>query len=444
MTITFLPSALAFSKKVVQWMEDFYGGQIPMTSGKKSENDTLLKILLGLCYFVIGNYKKVLIGFSIIIVGTVIGISNLKYETNFINYLPDSNSIKQDIKSLQNKFGGSVPFVAVAKAKSSEYDFTHPDSLKLLEKIQGDLIREVDKFETSFSIMDYMKEVHRAFNENKVEFYKIPDDNMVILDYYLLSDRRIMGRLVSPDKMEATITFQAKWGSNEEAKSEAIHISEYLEKNLGENHTINFTGLTTLYVKMEHRLKQSLIRSFSVAFVIILFMMLFVCRSFSLTLLCMIPNLLPILVTIGIMGWLKLPLDVSTIMIASITLGIAVDDTIHFVVGLRRYFVSHDKINASLLHVFREVGKPVTVTSIVLFSGFIILLFGSILPTKTFGALSSFAIIFALICDLLLLPALIIIFKPKIIPIDDAQKSEVSYKRPSGKRFGLKAMQMKK
>ena len=114
------------------------------------------------------------------------------------------------------------------------------------------------------------------------------------------------------------------------------------------------------------------------------------------------------------MGWLNVPFDVVTIMIASVTIGVAVDDTIHFLVWFRRNMSSGMDYKSSLIKTYKDVGKPIIITSLVLFAGFFILLLGSMTPTQTFGVLTAFTMIYALIGDLIVLPAMIMLFKPKI------------------------------
>jgi len=132
----------------------------------------------------------------------------------------------------------------------------------------------------------------------------------------------------------------------------------------------------------------------------------------------MVPNLFPIAVTLGIMGWFGIPLDVSTTMIASVTIGIAVDDTIHFISWLRRNSGSGNDPSAAIVQTFADVGKPIVITTFLLFSGFMVLMFGSIIPIRMFGMLTAFSMVFALIGDFFVLPPLVLILKPKLPPLD--------------------------
>ena len=189
-----------------------------------------------------------------------------------------------------------------------------------------------------------------------------------------------------------------------------------MRKTLGDNFTYKFTGLSPLYLTMGENLQDSQIRSFLVAFCIILVMMYFVCRNIPLTIISMIPNIFPIMMTMGVMGWFDIPLDVATIMIASVVIGIAVDDTIHYITWYRRNIADGKGNGEALQKAFQDVGKPIIITSLVLSCGFLVLIMGTVRPTQTFGALTAFSMVAALLGDLLILPAIIRYFNPLKAP----------------------------
>jgi uncharacterized protein len=156
------------------------------------------------------------------------------------------------------------------------------------------------------------------------------------------------------------------------------------------------------------------ISSFILSFILIFGMMFFVCRNVLLTIISMIPNIFPIFITLGVMGVLDIPFDVATVMIGSVTLGIVVDDTTHYMIWFRRNMVKGMSHRDAIVQTFRDVGKPTFITSLVLCLGFGVLVLGSIRPTQYFGILSAFAMLIAPFGDYLMLPALILIFKPKV------------------------------
>ena len=126
----------------------------------------------------------------------------------------------------------------------------------------------------------------------------------------------------------------------------------------------------------------------------------------------MIPNIFPIIATLGMMGWLDIPLNETTIMIAAVTLGIAVDDTVHFLTWYMRYSSPGVSIKEALLKTHKVVGKPIIITTLLLSLSFAVLLMGSFKPVQLYGILTSFSLMVALIADLFFLPVLILLFKP--------------------------------
>ncbi|MDY6935440.1 MAG: MMPL family transporter [Spirochaetota bacterium] len=419
MTFTFLPSTLIlFKRRFEKNNSNETNHRMMSTSSKQlmdppSRESLFTNILLKFGGFTITNYKAIIVFFVLILIIAVIGITRLRFETNIDTYLPDGNKIKSDIKFIEENLGGNIPHVILVKAKSEEFDFTHPHSLKLIEEIQNDLMRDIKHFSISFSIADYFKEIHRAFNNNKEEYYRIPEKQIDIIDYYELADIEVLDRIISPDYREARISFQSKGSSNIIAKRNYKFVNNYMKRKTGENYSYNFTGLSPLSLNIADNLQTSQIKSFLYAFVFIFFMMFFVCRNAKLTIISMIPNLFPIILTLGIMGWLNIPLDVTTIMIASVTIGIAVDDTIHYLIWFIRNGSSGMDNRSSILKTYKDVGKPIVITTLVLILGFFVLVLGSIKPTQAFGTLTALSMCFALIGDLFFLPALIIIFKPR-------------------------------
>jgi hypothetical protein len=214
--------------------------------------------------------------------------------------------------------------------------------------------------------------------------------------------------------MEARISIASKFGSSKSSERFTRFLDDQIKPMLGDRYTLNFTGISALYITMDKNLKHSQILSFASALLVITVMMFFVCQNVKLTLISIIPNLFPILITFGVMGWFNLPLDTATIMIASVTIGLAVDDTIHFITWFRRNRLAGMETREAILETFRETAKPIVMTSVVLCLSYLVLITGSVKPVISFGALASLAMFFALLGDLFFLPALLLIFKPDI------------------------------
>jgi len=344
------------------------------------------------------------------------GMARLQFETNTFNYLPDDNPIKKDFTVIENHFGGTIPFVVWIRAKGDK-SFEDPGAVRRLERIQKRLVSENPVLTHAFSVVDYLKEFNQAIHANAPAYYKVPDSRLDIADAYELGDPAVLDRTLSLDHKAAVITGLSTWQSNEAGEELHEWARSYLPKALGDEFSFHITGLSSLYLSMDRNLKEGQQRSFITAFTIIFFVMLFVCRNFWLAVFAMVPNLFPIVLTLGLMGWVGIPLDVATIMIASVTIGIAVDDSIHFVTWIRRNAGIKADPGEALVATFTDVGKPIVITTLLLFAGFFVMILGSILPTQMFGVLTAFSMVFALIGDMFVLPPLILIFRPRLPPL---------------------------
>src|SRR6056297_1923342 len=350
-----------------------------------------------------------------VLILAVFGMARLRFETNTFNYLPDSNRIKSDFKVIEKHFGGTIPFIVWIKAKEKRA-FENPQTVKLINTIQHKLLSENPDLTHAFSIVNYLKEFNQAIHANDPAYYKIPDSRLDIADAYELGDPAILDRTISLDHRQIAVTFLTIWKSNEAGYRLHSQARQYLSEKLGNGFTFHITGLSSLYLRMDKNLQEGQQWSFGIAFTIIFFVMLFVCRNFWLAVFSMIPNLFPIIMTLGVMGWFGIPLDVATTMIASVTIGIAVDDTIHFIAWIRRNSGLKKDAGEAVVQTFADVGKPIVTTTLLLFCGFFVLVLGSILPTKMFGMLTAFAMIFALIGDMFVLVPLILILRPDLPP----------------------------
>ena len=179
-----------------------------------------------------------------------------------------------------------------------------------------------------------------------------------------------------------------------------------------EESRIRFTGMAVLYNNMLNSLYQSQIVTLGVVFFAILTMFVILFRNISLAILAIIPNILSAGTILGMMGWLKIPLDMMTITIAAITIGIAVDAAIHYVHRFKREFIDKPNYKEVILLCHKSIGRAIYYTSITVTVGFSILTLSNFIPTIYFGFLTGVAMAVALLSNLTLLPLLIEVFKP--------------------------------
>jgi len=409
---TLPPLIILNEKRVSGSLEKIKARQAPA-----ARTDILTRALKFLGRFVTRRRWILLVFFVGVMILAVFGMTRLKFETNTFNYLPDNNRIKSDFTVIEDHFGGTIPFIVWIKADGAETDFEDPETVKRVAAIQQKLLSEHKDLTHAFSIVNYLKEFNQAINANKPAYFKIPDSRLDIVDAYELGDPAVLDRTISLEHKQICITFLSIWKSNEAGYRLHLKARQYLEKVLGDAFSFHITGLSSLYLRMDKNLQEGQQKSFAMAFIIIFFVMLFVCRNFWLAVFSMVPNLFPIIMILGLMGWIGIPLDVATTMIASVTIGIAVDDTIHFVSWMRRNSGLKKDPAEAVVQTFADVGKPIMITTLLLFCGFFVLVLGSILPTRMFGMLTAFAMVFALIGDMFVLPPLVLIFKPGLPPL---------------------------
>ncbi|MBU0994347.1 MAG: MMPL family transporter [Proteobacteria bacterium] len=402
LTITFFPAALLLLYKKNETGDLLHKDQ-------QSSKDKFLSILGG---FAVKRATFIKIASVILVILSIFGTLRVTFKANTMNVFKEDNPMVIDLKFIEENLGGTMNSEVVVTANSEKNDFESPEGLAKIEEIQKyfDTLEERKFVSSSFSINNYLKEVNKAFNKDDNQFYTLPETKETIIDYYELGDPEITDRFISLDKKKARITYQIYNNALEQREAYLNDLNYNLTKILGQDYTYIITGTSSLWMSLDENLKESFMSSFLFACITIFLMMVYISKGIKLAVISMVPNILPILLTIGLMGWLKIPFDTLTVMIVCVTLGINVDDTVHFIVWFRRNIASGKSVESSILMTYKNVGMSIISTSIILALGFVVLSLGSYKPYETFGLLTAFNIMMALLADLLLLPSLILQF----------------------------------
>ncbi len=266
------------------------------------------------------------------------------------------------------------------------------------------------------SLVNVVKTTNQVLNENRAEMYKIPQDRKALEEVLFLfnngnpDDRR---NLVSDDYRKASIHLSVR-NTHFTKYRDLINLVES-EKNqifkplaeLYPKMDIRVTGPVVMEVHQELYVTESLYRSFFITLAVISAILLFLFGSIRVGFLCaLIPNLLPITIILGLMGILGFPLDTFTLVVVPVVIGIAVDDTIHFLTHYKLELQKYGNVKEALKHTLNEIGQSVIFTSLILSSGLFFMTWASSIPISRFGMLAGIAILAAMIADLLLLPVL--------------------------------------
>ncbi len=362
------------------------------------------------------------------IVLTSTGIAKLQFSHNLLNWLPGDIPVKTATETVDQRLRGSVALEVILDT-GKENGLYDRDLLLALDKLTIDLenFNHNDLFVGKVSsVAMILKEIHRALNENKTEMYKIPDNGALIPQEFLLfenSGSDDLQDVIDSRFQKARITIKVPWRDSltyvpfiQEIEQRFNTAFEGLDQD-GKQVKVTTTGIMSLFARILHATIYSAAQSYGIALVVITLMMIILLGNFRMGIIAMIPNLGPILIVMGIMGWIGISLDMFTMLIASVAIGLAVDDTVHFMYNFKRYYTESHDIRDAVGKTLHTAGRAMLTTSIVLSIGFFIFMFASMVNVFNFGMLTGMAIILALIGDFFLAPALMALVADKMLKI---------------------------
>ncbi len=382
--------------------------------------------------------RRVTIYFSsvIILIVSIIGIYTIKVSGSLLEDMPKSSGFYKDIIFFENEFDGIMPLEILIDTKRKQ-GVLKLSTLKRMEKLE-ELLEETPELSKPISIVNLAKYSKQAFYNGNPKYYQLPtsQERNFILPYLksFESNAGVMKSYVDSTGQYARITtFMKDVGTDEMDRIEAT-LAPKLEKLFPkEKYDVSFTGKALIFQKGTKYLIWNLTLSLGLAVLLIALFMAWMFRSWKMIAISLIPNLLPLLMTAGLMGYLGVPIKPSTILVFSIAFGISVDDTIHFLAKYRQELKSnHWRIRKSVFAALKETGVSMFYTSTVLFFGFSVFMISSFGGTKALGGLVSTTLLFAMLANLLLLPSLLLSLERsiankktlkeptlKIIPNDD-------------------------
>ena len=359
---------------------------------------------------------------AVILVTAIAGVTQLKFSHQPFKWLPQSepSRLAMDIIDDRLKGASAIEVIIDTKKENGLYD---PEILKGLERLN----HEIGSMQTNFisvgktlSLADIVKESNRALHANDEAHYTIPNSRELIAQELFLfenSGSDDMEDFVDSQFSKARFTIKMPWIDSVHLRDVDTLIAGKFRAVLGDDVDITVTGMNALLGRTMEATIFSMGESYIIAAGVISIMMVVFLGSLRIGLISMIPNLAPIIITLGVMGWLGVPLGLFTMLIGSIAIGLAVDDTIHFMHNYRRYHHETGNVEIAVRKTLLGTGRAMLVTSIVLSLGFIIYLMSTLTNLINFGWLVAMAIMLALLADLFLAPALMaILHKAHLIP----------------------------
>ena len=354
----------------------------------------------------------------VIIILGIIGLYQIRVSGSLIEDMPKTKAFFKDIKFFENEFGGIMPLEILVDTKK-EKGVMKLSTLKRMDKI-NEVIESFPELSKPVSIVNLVKYSKQAYYKGKPKYYQLPtsQEQNYIFEYTKNSDgnSNMLNNFVDSTGQFARITTFMKDIGTDKMNVIQERLSQIVKKEFpSERYNVSFTGKALVFLKGTNYLIGNLVFSLSLAILLISLFMAWMFRSFRMILISIIPNMLPLLITAGLMGFFGIPIKPSTILVFSIAFGISVDDTIHFLAKYRQELIASNwKIRKSVYAALRETGVSMFYTSIVLFFGFLVFTVSSFGGTIALGGLVSITLLLAMVSNLLLLPSLLLTFEDKI------------------------------
>ena len=401
----------------------------------KLSSDLRLGVTTGLARLTSRLNNQVLSIYAVITLLSIVGLAQLKVENSFIDYFREKTEIFQGMTLFDEKLGGTLSFDVIVDLPDE------PEDVDGFDDGFGDSFDDGfgdggddDAYYFTAPKMDLVEEIHRYLDDDPQTGKVLSFGAVVQLARQLNGNEPIDGVLWAvlysriPETLKDTVLKpfisieenQLRFNvrvieSDPDLKRNELlqRVERGIEEKFGfSDDQVNVTGVLVLYNNVLQSLYESQILTLGVVMFVIMLMFLLLFRSLAIAMICIIPNAIAAAFVLGIMGWLGIPLDIMTITIAAISVGIGVDNTIHYMHRFRREYPRFGNYRQTMFYCHNSIGRAMYFTSMTIVAGFSILALSNFIPTIVFGLLTSLAMLVALIGSLTLLPQLLIVFKP--------------------------------
>jgi predicted RND superfamily exporter protein len=347
-----------------------------------------------------------------------LGIKRLTVRHDALDWFPAGNPLVAAYHVIDDKVGGSSDISLIVRTG-------HKDGLKSrklltgLEQLERDVRGYADPVTgepivgSSVSVLDPVRESWRAMHENASDKYAIPDSEAGVIDMLTVFESSApedLHQLASADLSTGLMQFRVRTIDSMRYIPLANRIEEGVKRFLGGQATVSITGAFFTSVTIINTLITDLVGSFGSSLLGIGVLLVLACRSLKVGIIAMIPNVIPILLVLGIMGWAGIPVNLANLLVAPIGMGIAVDDTVHYLHHFRARYDQDGNVDAAIDYALSRCGRALLSANLVLTLGFCVFVAGSMQNVQHFGLLTTLLIVLAVLCDLVLTPTCLRLF----------------------------------
>jgi predicted RND superfamily exporter protein len=387
---------------------------LPYRTRQAAEAEWSQRTMDRLADFVIGHYRKLFVGVGVVVLGLISFIPSIDFNDQWVEYFDERIEFRTDSDEAQEFFGlypieYSVPSIGAG-------GISEPEFLTNLEQF-AEYLRAHPSVTHVYSLSDIMKRLNRNMHGDDDAYYRIPADRELSAQYLLLYELSLpygldLNDRINVDKSATRVTATVSRTTTTETKQFFADVEHWMNENWPDYMHTDPTSAAVMFTYISERNMQNMIAGTVLAIAAIAFIMMFALRSVRLGVLSLVPNALPILTTFGAWAILVGEVGFSVATVASISLGIIVDDTVHL---LSKYVRARDErrlsVEDSIRYAFHNVGTAIVVNTIILTAGFLVMTTSAFKMNVDLGLMTILAIVFALILDFLFLPALLLLGK---------------------------------
>ncbi|MFN4084007.1 MAG: efflux RND transporter permease subunit [Bacteroidia bacterium] len=380
-----------------------------------------LNKVLDVCNYLIYNKRRYIYSFTfLLIAAAIIGSTKIDNVGYVVDDIPENDKVYTDLKFFETNLKGTLPFEIKVDTKEKDgiKDYTTLQKINQLSK----RLDRFDELSKPVSVIDFIKFANQAVNNGDERFYIIPNvlDISKIISYLPQEqgNTRLLKSMVDSNFSMARISLQMADVGSARMKTLTAQVKNTIDSVFNpRKYNVKITGTSAIFLKGNDYLIKNLLQSMSLALVIISVMMAFLFFSWRMVLISLIPNIIPLILTLGIMGFFNIRLKPSTIIIFSIAYGIVVDFTIHYLAKYRHSLQRNNwNMAIAIPQSLSEAGPSIIYTAVALFAGFIIFSFSNFGGTVALGILTSLALFFGMLMNLLLLPSMLLSLDKRLNP----------------------------
>jgi predicted RND superfamily exporter protein len=387
----------------------------PRRKWNEHKGDDVIERIMTLTGRLNEKYPKILISLAVLVLsGSVILCLRVNIESYILEELSEDNPIVQANHILEEDMMGILPY-QIQIAAGGEGLALEPDFLVRVDQLQS-FVASQPWIRKTLSIVDILKEMHQVMNGDDPAFYRVPETRELVAQYLLLyeisGDKEDLDVLLTPDGSYVRLSCQGLDMGTSNYFELKRRTEEKAASLFGSPASYRVTGRSLLATRALDNIIRDMLVSFFSAFAIIFLTVSLLYRSLKAGLITMIPNIIPLVVTMGFMGLFGITLRLSTVVIFAVCLGMAVDDTIHYLSRFREELVKTGDYVESMYNTLRTAGRAITLTTVIIIAGFLVFLTSGFRATQSFGLLSSVALAASLLGSLIFLPAALNTLRP--------------------------------